>query len=206
MAPELAAAAVEPATRAYFVEYERIVYLDADIQVFENTDELFELEKGHLYAKWSHTPQYKAGYCQQRPDKVPWPTAELGPPPSLYMNAGMFVHETSMATAKALLDTLRVTPPTPFAGEGSSKQGAHRLSSANYMRMLSALWSLEISKDFLNVFFREQYKTIPNVYNFLVAMLWRHPENVQLEKVKAVHYCAGGSKPWRYTGKGANMD
>jgi inositol 3-alpha-galactosyltransferase len=39
----------------------------------------------------------------------------MGPPPALYFNAGMFVHEPSMATAKALLDTLRVSPTTPFA-------------------------------------------------------------------------------------------
>ena len=70
-----------------FVEYERMVYLDADIQVFENVDELFELEKGHFYAvmdcfcekTWSHTPQYKIGYCQQCPERVAWPAAELGP-------------------------------------------------------------------------------------------------------------------------------
>nr|GEX37635.1 galactinol synthase 2 [Tanacetum cinerariifolium] len=37
-------------------------------------------------------------------------------------------------------------------------------------------------------------------------MLWRHPENFDLEKVKVVHYCADGSKPWRYTGKEVNMD
>jgi inositol 3-alpha-galactosyltransferase len=61
-------------------------------------------------------------------------------------------------------------------------------------------------QDFLNMFFREQYKPIPLVYNLVLAMLWRHPENVQLEKVKVVHYCAAGSKPWRYTGKEANMD
>ena len=37
-------------------------------------------------------------------------------------------------------------------------------------------------------------------------MLWRHPENIELEKAKVVHYCAAGSKPWRYTGKEENMD
>nr|QEZ94297.1 galactinol synthase 1 [Deschampsia antarctica] len=168
-----------------FVEYERMVYLDADIQVFDNIDELFDLPKGHFYAvmdcfcekTWSHTPQYQIGYCQQCPDKVTWPSAEMGPPPALYFNAGMFVHEPSMATAKALLETLRVSPTTPFA-----------------------------EQDFLNMFFREQYKPIPLVYNLVLAMLWRHPENVQLEKVEVVHYCAAGSKPWRFTGKEANMD
>ncbi|KAL0693714.1 hypothetical protein Bca4012_060894 [Brassica carinata] len=50
------------------------------------------------------------------------------------------------------------------------------------------------------------YKPIPLVYNLVLAMLWRHLENVELEKVKVVHYCAAGSKPWRYTGEEANMD
>jgi len=134
-----------------FVEYERMVYLDADIQVFDNIDELFELEKGHFYAvmdcfcekTWSHTPQYKIGYCQQCPDKVAWPTAELGPPPALYFNAGMFVHEPSMATAKALLETLRVTPPTPFAEQVSDRRSSRficLLVACMYGR-LTVLWS-----------------------------------------------------------------
>jgi inositol 3-alpha-galactosyltransferase len=155
-----------------FVEYERMVYLDADIQVFDNIDHLFDLDKGAFYAvkdcfcekTWSHTPQYDIGYCQQRPDEVAWPERELGPPPPLYFNAGMFVHEPGLGTAKDLLDALVVTPPTPFA-----------------------------EQDFLNMFFREQYKPIPNVYNLVLAMLWRHPENVDLDQVKVVHYCAAVS-------------
>ncbi|XBI98811.1 hypothetical protein VPH35_019006 [Triticum aestivum] len=147
-----------------------MLYLDEDIQVFDNIDHLFDLDKGSFYAvmdcfcqkTWSHTPQYKIGYCQQCPDRVAWPERELGvPPPPLYFNAGMFVHEPSLATARALLDKLVVTDPTPFA-----------------------------EQDFLNMFFRDVYKPILPVYNLVLAMLWRHPENVQLDKVKVVHYCA----------------
>ena len=153
-----------------FVEYERMVYLDADIQVYDNIDHLFDLEMGRFYAvkdcfcekTWSHTPQYKIGYCQQCPDRVAWPEHDLGmPPPPLYFNAGMFVHEPSLATAKALLEKLVVTNPTPFA-----------------------------EQDFLNMFFGDVYKPISNVHNLVLAMLWRHPENVELGKVKVVHYCA----------------
>ncbi|KAJ4753710.1 Hexosyltransferase [Rhynchospora pubera] len=168
-----------------FVEYEKMIYLDADIQVYDNIDHLFDRPNGYFYAvmdcfcekTWSHTPQYKIGYCQQDPDKVTWPADKLGPPPSLYFNAGMFVSEPSMETAKRLLETLAITPTTPFA-----------------------------EQDFLNMFFKDIYKPIPLVYNLVLAMLWRHPENVELEKVKVVHYCAAGSKPWRYTGKEPNMD
>ncbi|XVE77513.1 hypothetical protein DITRI_Ditri13aG0069000 [Diplodiscus trichospermus] len=166
-----------------FVEYSKMIYLDGDIQVFDNIDHLFDLPDGHFYAvmdcfcekTWSHTPQYKIGYCQQCPDKVKWP-AEMGLPPSLYFNARMFVFEPSLATYENLLKTLKTTPPTPFA-----------------------------EQDFLNMFFKDIYKPISLVYNLVLAMLWRHPENVELDKVKVFHYCAAGSKPWRYTGKEKNM-
>lgn len=170
-----------------FVEYERMVYLDADILVIDNIDHLFDLEAGSLYAvkscfcekTWSHTPQYKIGYCQQCPERVAWPEHDLGvPPPPPHFNAGMFVHEPSLATAKALLDLLLVTDPTPFA-----------------------------EQDILNMFFGDVWKPIPPAYNLMVHMLWRHPENViELDKIKVVHYCAAGSKPWMFTGEEANMD
>ncbi|OAY65583.1 Galactinol synthase 1 [Ananas comosus] len=85
----------------------------------------------------------------------------------------------------------------------------------NHIRFAMAYYFEEYSKmiyldadiqDFLNMFFEKIYKPIPLVYNLVLAMLWRHPENVELDNVKVVHYCAAGSKPWRYTGKEANMD
>lgn len=61
-------------------------------------------------------------------------------------------------------------------------------------------------QDFLNIFFRDIYRPIPSDYNLVLAMLWRHPENINLNNVKVVHYCAAGSKPWRYTGEEENMN
>lgn len=109
-----------------FEEYSKMIYLDADIQVFENIDHLFDLPDGFFYAvmdcfcekTWSHSPQYSIGYCQQRPNKVTWP-AEMGSPPPLYFNAGMFVFEPSRLTYENLLQTLKITPPTPFAEQVS---------------------------------------------------------------------------------------
>lgn len=167
-----------------FVEYSKMIYLDGDIQVFDNIDHLFDMENGHFYAvmdcfcekTWSHTPQYQIGYCQQSPDSVSWPET-LGPKPPRYFNAGMFVFEPSLPTYHDLLQKLKITPPTPFA-----------------------------EQDFLNMFFRDIYRPIPNAYNLILAMLWRHPENVSLPEVKVVHYCAAGSKPWRYTGEEEHME
>jgi inositol 3-alpha-galactosyltransferase len=100
-----------------------MIYLDGDIQVFENIDHLFDhCLDGYFYAvmdcfcekTWSHSPQYNIGYCQQCPQKVQWP-AEMGSPPPLYFNAGMFVYEPNLLTYHDLLETLQVTPPTSFA-------------------------------------------------------------------------------------------
>lgn len=44
-------------------------------------------------------------------------------------------------------------------------------------------------QDFLNMYFRNIYKPLPLVYNLVLSMIWRHPEKVELEKVKVVHYC-----------------
>ncbi|XP_021853433.2 galactinol synthase 2-like [Spinacia oleracea] len=168
-----------------FVEFSKMIYLDGDIQLFDNIDHLFDLPDGNLYAvmdcfcekTWSHTPQFQIGYCQQSPNKVQWAEEQLGPRPSLYFNAGMFVFEPKMSIYHDLLNNLKLTQPTPFA-----------------------------EQDFLNMYFKDIYKPIPPIYNLVLAMLWRHPENIELNKAKVVHYCAAGSKPWRYTGMEANME
>jgi len=184
-----------------FVEYSKMIYLDGDIQVYENIDHLFDLPDGYLYAvmdcfcekTWSHTPQYKIRYCQQCPDKVQWPKAELGEPPALYFNAGMFLYEPNLETYEDLLRTLKITPPTPFAeqvkGKIKTQTGLFLLCSVFICFKLCIL----ISQDFLNMYFKKIYKPIPLVYNLVLAMLWRHPENVELGKVKVVHYCAAVS-------------
>ena len=45
-------------------------------------------------------------------------------------------------------------------------------------------------QDFLNMFFKDVYKPIPPAYNLVLAFLWRHPENLDIDQVKVVHYCA----------------
>ena len=104
-----------------------MIYLDADIQVFENIDHLFDTPDGYFYATmdcfcektWSHTLQFKVGYCQQCPDRMPWPV-DMGSPPPLYFNAGMFVFNPSRSTFDKLLEVLYATPVTSFAEQVSS--------------------------------------------------------------------------------------
>ena len=99
-----------------------MIYLDGDIQVFGNIDHLFDLPDGYFYAvmdcfcenTWINSTQHNIGYCQQCPERVQWP-AELGLPPPLYFNAGMFVYEPKLSTYHDILETVKVTPPTLFA-------------------------------------------------------------------------------------------
>ena len=43
------------------------------------------------------------------------------------------------------------------------------------------------------MYFRDIYKPLPLIYNLVLAMLWRHPENVEFDKIKVAHYCAAVS-------------
>ncbi|PIN08100.1 Glycosyl transferase, family 8 - glycogenin [Handroanthus impetiginosus] len=156
-----------------FVEYNKMIYMDADIQVFDNIDHLFDLPGGFFYGVVDCLCDLYGEPCPQR---LQWPQ-ELGREPPFYFNGGMFMFEPNINTYKEILSTLEITPPTPFA-----------------------------EQDFLNMFFRDILKPLPPIYNLLVAMLWRHPEVIDLDKVKVVHYCVAGSKPWRFTGKEENMD
>ena len=104
------------------MEYSKIIYLDGDIQVFDNIDHLFDLGDGHFHAvmdcfcerSWSNSPQYRIGCCQQCPEKVKWP-AEMGPEPPFYFNASMFIFEPNLSVYDDLLSTLKITPASTFA-------------------------------------------------------------------------------------------
>ncbi|KAI5349179.1 hypothetical protein L3X38_002066 [Prunus dulcis] len=122
-----------------------MIYLDGDIQVFDDIDHLFDMPEGYFYAvmdcfcekTWSKTPQYKIGYCQQCPEKFHWPV-DLGSPPPPYFNAGMFVYGLRLLTYYDLLETLKVTSPSSFA-----------------------------EQEFLNMFSIDVYKPIPPAHNLV---------------------------------------
>ncbi|MCO5560262.1 hypothetical protein L7F22_013873 [Adiantum nelumboides] len=182
-------------------DFEKMVYLDADVAVYDNLDHLMDLPNGRFYAvpdcfcecTWSHSVQYKVKYCQQCPDRIPWPQ-HLGSPPPKYFNAGMFVFEPSKLTFDQMMNALLTTPLTPFAEQSTPMRGI-------------IIGFDVLLHDSLNAFFNEIFSPLPLNYNLIMPMLWWHPENVpELEKVKVVHYCAPGSKPWRFTGKEDHMD
>ncbi|VFQ84896.1 unnamed protein product [Cuscuta campestris] len=95
-----------------FVEYSKMIYLDADMQVFQNIDHLFDLPNGYLYAVADCVCEEHGPPC---PETLPWPETLLGPRPSFYFNGGMFVFQPNLCTYKSLLKCFQVTPPTAFA-------------------------------------------------------------------------------------------
>ncbi|TXG73072.1 hypothetical protein EZV62_001651 [Acer yangbiense] len=81
-----------------------MIYLDGDIQVlaalitFSKIQMLLLCCHGLFCEKnWSNSPQFKIGYCQQCLERVHWP-AEMGSPPLLYFNAGLFVYQSNILT------------------------------------------------------------------------------------------------------------
>lgn len=183
-----------------------MMYMDADIQVFANIDNLFDLPSGCLYAVMDCLCEMEEQPCAE---VVQWPK-ELGQKPPFYFNGGMFVFEPSLRTYNRLLSTLDVTPATPFAEQVKCK--CSREYSIQFIlhdlivnARIVLSWCSNL-QDFLNFFFRDISKPLHPIYNLLVAMLWRHPEYVVLDEVKVVHFCVAGSKPWNYTGKEQYMD
>ncbi|KAH7446027.1 hypothetical protein KP509_01G033600 [Ceratopteris richardii] len=133
-----------------FEDFEKLIYLDADVAVFDNIDHLFDLPSGRFYAvqdcfcatTWSHTPQYKVKYCQQSPESKPWPRS-LGPPPPAYFNAGMFVFEPGKFIFEQMMYMLLSTPLTPFAEQGSkpwSFRGDEEHMNIEPLRRLIEKW------------------------------------------------------------------
>jgi inositol 3-alpha-galactosyltransferase len=154
------------------VEYERMVYLDAGIHVLANIDELFDLEEGHFYA------------------------AELGgpPPAARYFDAGtMFVHEPSAATAEALLHALRVARPKSFPEqvrspiilqsfcEIRSLEKAPPCAHSAWRRLAGFI----SQQDFMNMFFRDQYRPIPRLDHHLVVLtMVGYTEHAQVHEAR----------------------
>ncbi|GAQ90255.1 galactinol synthase [Klebsormidium nitens] len=149
--------------------------------LFQNIDELFDRPPGTLSAVMDCfcTWSYTVQYQLGYCQQAPHkvPWTADAPKPAPYFNAGMFVFEPSSTIFKDMLQKMEEWPATPFA-----------------------------EQDFLNRYFEAVYRPIPSCYNLVLAMLWQHPENVDVKKVKNVHYCAKGSKPWNFDPAAPYMD
>ncbi|GKV01458.1 hypothetical protein SLEP1_g14008 [Rubroshorea leprosula] len=86
-----------------FVEYSKMIYLEGDVQVYSNIDDLFDLNDGYIYAPRFPWPEF-----------LKWPTEFGTPRPCCYFNASMFVFEPGASIFDDLLKTIASIPPIPL--------------------------------------------------------------------------------------------
>ncbi|RWR94372.1 galactinol synthase 1 [Cinnamomum micranthum f. kanehirae] len=193
-------------------EYKKMIYLDPNVQVYGNIDNLFDYPDGEhvdcgvLYAVLdcfcektaAANLQDNINLCQKK----------------LYFNDGMFVFEPIKKTFKYLIETLELIPPTPtpFVVQVNSNTTQRHFGHENSLQTISlSKLCIIISWLVLGLFehvLRGVYKPISLIYNLNLPMLWNHSEHmdvVDLNEIKVVNYCAKGSLPWRYPGEEENM-
>lgn len=164
-------------------EYQRVAFLDADMLVINNMDEVFSLPLAADTIAACHAcrcnPQRIASYPESwRPENCyySWcddPEMHGHPPASLdnYLNGGFLV----------------LTPD-----EAMYQQMMQRLAEK---ADISAYVFAE--QDFLNEVFRDRWQPLHYGYNALKTLAFQHPQMWDLARVKNIHYII--DKPWEKT-------
>lgn len=164
-------------------EYQRAAFLDADMLVINNMDEVFSLPLAADTIAACHAcrcnPQRIASYPESwRPENCyySWcddPEMHGHPPASLdnYLNGGFLV----------------LTPD-----EAMYQQMMQRLAEK---ADISAYVFAE--QDFLNEVFRDRWQPLHYGYNALKTLALQHPQMWDLARVKNIHYII--DKPWEKT-------
>ena len=172
--------------------YETIVFLDADIAIMRNMDEIFSmtlpgndwiaanhacvcnLDKNH-FAPADWTPEHCAYTVLQHPSAMTAPTPvphssdPSGKATHTYLNSGMFLFYPSEGQWKSMLDYFNTTP---------------KLASFKFP-----------DQDFLAEFFVDKWLSVGWQYNALKTMRYWHENLWRDEEVRALHYIV--DKPWQ---------
>jgi len=159
-------------------DYQRVVFLDADMLVLQNMDELFTLDFGDNTIAACHAcrcnPRKLKSYpADWNPEHCHYTWQERGeqPPASLdlYLNGGFLVLEPDHAVLQMFEEKLAAINDLkkyPFA-----------------------------EQDFLNEVFSERWLPLPYIYNALKTLMFQHPKIWHQQEVKNIHYIL--EKPWK---------
>lgn len=174
------------------LEWERVCFLDADMLVFRNMDEIFDTK---LPSHPEGTGIAANHVCVCNLDRDKWapedwneencafrgrshPQALINPPPvpktgegkqtHTLLNSGLFLFEPSHETWEKMLDFLNTSP------------------------LLKDY--LFPDQDFLADFFRDRWTSVGWQYNALKTWRYWHPEIWRDEEVRNLHYIV--DKPW----------
>jgi inositol 3-alpha-galactosyltransferase len=170
------------------VEYERVIFLDADILIMQNMDELFNfglpeddwIAANHMCVcnldndPWA-APDWNVQNCGFTPMKHPLslhnPTVilEISRPTYHLLNSGVFLFKPSKKLFDEIMQFLETTP---------------LLDSFAFP-----------DQDLLTEFFRNRWVNFGWQYNAIKTMRYWHPQMWRDDQVKALHFIV--DKPWQ---------
>ncbi|CAO96433.1 glycosyltransferase family 8 protein [Erwinia tasmaniensis] len=161
-------------------EFERVAFLDADMLVTQNMDELFSLSlpAGTLAA--CHA-------CRCNPNGIASYPADWRPENCFYSWCTGVDHVQQLDKVDNYLNGgfLLLTPDKTVFAE--------------MLAQLSALDDLSdylfAEQDFLNQFYRGRWQPLPWIYNALKTIPHQHPAAWDISRVKNIHYIL--DKPWQ---------
>ncbi|OON39800.1 glycosyl transferase [Izhakiella australiensis] len=161
-------------------EFSRLVFLDADMLVVQNMDELFDLALAPDTIAACHA-------CRCNPNRIASYPAHWQPENCYYswcQDAAMTAHPPAKVD-NYLNGGLLVLQPDA----GVYQQMMGQLAA---MTDISALFFAE--QDFLNDFYRQRWQPLHYGYNALKTLSHQHPQMWDMQRVKNIHYII--DKPW----------
>lgn len=160
-------------------EFERVVFLDADMLVTQNMDELFELALADDEIAACHA-------CRCNPNKIPSYPKSWQPENCFYSYCRGVEHTEEPAEVDNYLNGgFLVLRPDEAVFEDMVQQLSEVDDLSRY---------LFAEQDFLNDYYHQRWKPLPYIYNALKTLPFQHAALWDLSEVKNIHYII--DKPW----------
>ncbi|CAF1059959.1 unnamed protein product [Rotaria sordida] len=163
---------------------DKCVFLDADIILLQNIDELFDLNDNISFAavqtctcnlrKISTFPEsWKPENCPYTREQYSNNTTHDNSPANVIFNAGLFLFRPNLTIFQQMLEALNTWDLTEFKFA---------------------------EQDFLNKFYHDTWTRIPFIYHGIKVFSKSHPHLWDLSKLKTIHYV--NAKPWQKSDEG----
>ncbi|MCX8956366.1 glycosyltransferase family 8 protein [Erwinia psidii] len=160
-------------------EFERVVFLDADMLVTRNMDELFDLQLPNGWIAACHA-------CRCNPGKIASYPKSWRPENCFY------------SYCKGVEHTVQPDEVEDYLNGGLLVLKPDRQVFDDMVHQLSALDDLSrylfAEQDFLNDFYHQRWQPLPYIYNALKTLPFQHTNIWDMSQVKNIHYIL--NKPW----------
>ncbi len=160
-------------------EFERIVFLDADMLVTQNMDELFALELAAGTIAAAHA-------CRCNPNRIASYPASWVPANCFYTHCRGIGHTSEPMQVDDYLNggfLVLVPDEAVFADLVARLAAVDDLSRYPFAE-----------QDFLNEYYHQRWQPLPYIYNALKTLPFQHPGLWDIAEVKNIHYII--DKPW----------